>query len=119
MVEIHDYSPNDFAWGSVTTWGTPQDLADMEGIFFSAASWAEDHGVSLVLGEFGCITDQPNKTARALWYENEIGFSRKYGIGPIAWDDAGYYNIYDRESRTFDQDVLRAFGLNATNAIDA
>jgi hypothetical protein len=114
-VETHSYDPYDVCsphpsrpWNS-----KPSDLANMDFMFKTLSNWSATHGgVPVFMGESGCSHGQ-NQSSRVAWYA--AFFSRVKSTtglaGGLLWDDDGSYAVYNRSSRTFDEDVLRAVGL--------
>lgn len=109
-LEVHDYQPTDFTWnGGTTSWGTPDDVAARRDMFAGLRAWSAAHrGVGVVLGEFGCVSAQPNQTARALYFDTMFALAPEYNVAPVIWSDFGLYVVYNESSREFDPAVLGA-----------
>lgn len=54
---------------------------------------------------------QPNSVDRLAWFKAFVTGAASHGIGSVVWDDDGWFKLYDRDARTWDQGVLAAIGL--------
>ena len=116
-LEVHSYDPYNFCMQnppSITQWGSVADQAALVKTAKGMENWSVQHSnIPVYLGEFGCLRQQTNHTARILWYSTMAkAWSPSANIEMFSiWDDDGNYMIYNRALRSWDQDVLRAIGL--------
>ena len=85
----------------------------MDYMFATLSNWSITHNnIPIFLGESGCIRKQ-NQSSRIAWYEAFYARVRNTtGIaGASVWDDDGDFQIYNRSSRIFDEDIIHAIGL--------
>lgn len=142
MAEVHFYTPyqftlmtNDASWGNQffywgegnhstsdtahnPTWG---EEADIDRLFGLMKNQFVDHGIPVVLGEFGARrrTDQLSGAdlelhlkSRAAWYRYVTQRGLENGILPYAWDAVS--DIMDRNDNTvFDTQVMEALRQGA------
>ena len=117
-VSVHYYEPHNFTHENAEwlgadaphfarAWATPSDLAVLERDAQHAAAWAEARGVSLQLGEFGVNRRLPT-SQRALWTRAVRAAFESHDIGWCVWDFAGAFAIWDRQTRAFNSEMLRA-----------
>jgi len=113
-VETHSYDPYDVCGHPVRPWDSkPSDLLNMDFMFKTLSNWSVMHNdMPVFMGECGCIRKQ-NQTSRVAWYTAFVERVKATpGIaGGLVWDDDGDFMIYNRSSRAFDEEVLRAIGL--------
>lgn len=95
------------------------DAAKIKARFDKAKSWADEHRVTLYLGEFGAYKAGCDEQSRAAWTTDVRTAAEAAGIGWCAWDYAAGYAITDRSGkgpRTLNEPVARALGLTAPPA---
>lgn len=113
-LEVHSYDPFAFCLQNPptqATWGTPSDVAAVNGMYANISAWQASHGRQVLMGEAGCQVAAPSRTDRLRWYAT-VGVARQQLQQSLSiWDDDGDYKIYDRSARTWDQAVLSALGL--------
>jgi hypothetical protein len=113
-VETHSYDPYDVCGRPTRPWNSePSDIPNMDFMFATLANWSATHSNTPVfMGESGCIRKQ-SQTSRVAWYR--AFFERVQAApglaGGLVWDDDGQFCIYNRSTRAFDVEVLRAIGL--------
>ena len=121
-VTVHYYSPFRFTHQGAgwlagadrwlgTTWGTAVDRARVRDDLESAAAWARDRGVPLLLGEF-CATRRARMAERAAWTRVVRAEAERLGIPWIYWDFATDFGAYDRDRDAW-HEPLRAALLDA------
>jgi hypothetical protein len=113
-VETHSYDPYDVCGHPTRPWASkPSDILNMDFMFKTLSNWSAAHNnMPVFMGESGCIRKQ-NQTSRVAWYS---AFFERVKAAPglaggLVWDDDGDFCIYNRSTRGFDEDVLRAIGL--------
>ena len=108
---------------SIDTWGTPADVAAVTGMYANVSAWyAARRGKynGILMGEAGCHVEARSRAGRLQWYATVAAAARASLGGSFAlWDDNGSWKIYDRNARTWDEDVMTALGLNTTAAAPA
>jgi aryl-phospho-beta-D-glucosidase BglC (GH1 family) len=148
MVEVHYYTPWQFSgmeadesWGKMAyywgadfhsttdatrnaTWG---EEADLDAFFLLMKNQFVNHGLPVILGEFGAIRRttltgdnlQLHLNSRAFYLKYVVKRAKANGILPFYWDEGNIGNngfgIYNRTNNTvFDQQALTALqeGLN-------
>ena len=142
MVEVHYYSPWQFAgltedasWGKMAyywgadyhsstdternaTWGEETELANY---FLVMKTKFVDHGIPVLLGEFGAIRRSTltgddltlHLNSRAYYLKTVVQQAKEKGLLPFYWDEGSIGNngfgIFDRSNNTvFDTQVLTA-----------
>lgn len=113
-LEVHVYDPMGFTTPpiSINTWGNASQIAKTHSDFAWVAAWAAARGVPVVMGEHATSQLEPNTTARLLWWFTYAAAADAAGFaGRIIWDDDGWFQTYNRQSRQFDTAVLKAIGL--------
>ncbi len=97
FLSLHYYSPYTFTlmdtvetWGSpATTWGSSQEVAQLEADFAKAASFSTSRNIPIILGEFA-VTRGTNfvrePASRSAWMGSVISTSKAHGIVPVLWD---------------------------------
>ncbi len=103
-ISVHYYSPPTFAiltedadWGKCqTTWGTEQEIADLNREMEMMKTTFVDNGIPVIIGEYGCPTEKEGKdlesTRLFLSSVCEAAYSRN--MCPVLWDTPG--GRYDR-----------------------
>lgn len=101
-VSVHYYSPSTFAileedadWGKAqSTWGTEQEIADLNREMDMMKSSFVDKGIPVIIGEYGCPTKnkEAESVMRFLTSVCEAAYSRQ--MCPVLWDTPG--GRYDR-----------------------
>jgi endoglucanase len=119
-LQVHDYDPFCFTTpqcGSpmITTWGTPSDIQQVKDNFQNLLKWASSRmpHTPILLGEFGATVQQPCSNCRSVWYQTYVAAlqSSSQFVGWALWDDDGWFKVYDRANRGWDNLVLKAVGM--------
>lgn len=111
-VSVHYYSPSTFAileedadWGKAqSTWGTEQEIADLNREMDMMKSSFVDKGIPVIIGEYGCPTKnkEAESVMRFLTSVCEAAYSRQ--MCPVLWDTPG--GRYDRiECKMADEEL--------------
>ncbi len=100
IVSVHYYTPFAFAglsedasWAKARpTWGTPEDLAELDGNMNKLKARFLDRGVPVIVGEYGCEkkNKEPESVRRYLLAVAERSF--RLGMCPMLWDAGGHFN---------------------------
>jgi len=107
MGYFHSYDPWSFAGEGTGTWGTPNDRVELKNRFQKVSAWSKTHNIPVMISEFGAI-NSCDYNCRMLHYAAYVEEALYYGIAYQAWDDGGWFGIYQRESRTWNdiKDIL-------------
>lgn len=92
---------------TVSTWGSPADIAAVNSMYTGVAAWGRAHGRTAFMGEAGCQVQAPSRAGRLLWYRT-VGSASAALEGITVWDDDGTWKLYNRAERTWDTEVLAA-----------
>lgn len=115
IVSVHYYTPYTFAglekdesWGKARpTWGTKEDLAELDTKMQMVKVAFLDKGIPVILGEYGATlkTKEIESVRRYIWAVAE----KAYGLGicPMLWDPGSHFN---RRTLQFnDPELLKGF----------
>lgn len=108
-VTFHMYDP----WNTCGDHPTSSTFSDgdsnsIHSIVSRMADWARARGVRLSYNEFGCTTMQSNQDARHAEYRAATDAARQHGVPYAIWDDNGWWQTLNRNSRQWDQGVLQS-----------
>lgn len=106
IATFHYYDPYAFTHELTGTWGTEADKAEVRKSFDAVKAWSEKNHIPVYLGEYGAKVETDAST-RLVWYDFISDIAQKYGFASSVWDDEGWFKLYDRKTRTFDQDTLK------------
>lgn len=111
-ISVHYYSPSTFAileedadWGKAqSTWGSAQEVADLNREMDMMKSTFGDKGVPVIIGEYGCPykNKEPESVMKFLTSVCEAAYSRN--MCPVLWDTPG--GRYDRDECRMTDTVL-------------
>jgi aryl-phospho-beta-D-glucosidase BglC (GH1 family) len=98
IVDMHDYSPQDFAWQQKEvkwtttrdTWGTDADIEQLEGIFERLDKRFVSQAIPVIIGEFGTC-NKNNTAARVDHAKSYIGRAKARKITSFWWDEGGNF----------------------------
>lgn len=98
IVDMHDYSPQDFAWQQKEvkwtttrdTWGTDADIEQLEGIFERLDKRFVSQAIPVIIGEFGTC-NKNNTAARIDHAKSYIGRAKARKITSFWWDEGGNF----------------------------
>lgn len=96
LLSIHFYTPwpfvgmnEDASWGKKReTWGTAEDLKELNSLFDDLAAFSERVGVPVYVGEFS-MASRKEAAASRLWTMSVYEAAIKRGIIPVLWDTGG------------------------------
>ncbi len=111
IVSVHYYTPYTFAglekdesWGKMrTTWGTKEDLAELDTNMQKLKPRFLDQGIPVILGEYGATVKAKEPESVRLYI---LSVAQKvYGLGicPMLWDNGEHFN---RRTLNFDDPQL-------------
>lgn len=106
MVTFHYYTPYPFisnSWGD-TSWGTPEDKAELNRYFKPVYDTFVREGIPVLLGEFGTFVD-PEPYAKSYFFNAIVRTAYKYGFVPIYWDNG--HDNYDRKARVWRDETAK------------
>lgn len=117
-VSVHYYEPHPFTHQGAEwlgddapryegTWGSDSDVHTVRNHIERAASWGEQHGYAMQLGEFG-VNRQAPVAQRMAWTRIVREACEDDGLGWCAWDFAGAFPIWDRERSEFVPEMREA-----------
>ena len=119
IVTVHYYDPFTFthqgaewvdgsgAWLGTAWEGTPSEQRAVTRDFDLAATWAEQHGVPLFLGEFGAYS-RADMASRARWTAFVARQAEERGFSWAYWEFCAGFGVYDPDRREWREDLLRA-----------
>ncbi len=120
MVTFHYYEPFHFThqgatWVGIdtsswlgTTWqGTDAQKAAIEQNFDQVATWARQHHVRILLGEFGAYS-KGDMASRVRWTDFVARTAESYGFPWAYWELASGFGIYDPQANAWRTPLLRA-----------
>jgi endoglucanase len=117
LLSLHYYSPFQFAiFGDPPTWGSPQEIANLQADFARAKADFVDRGIPVILGEFGAPRTTED-ASRVFWLEHVAKSAYEFGVAPFLWDGPGEGGELDRltlDWRT--PGILSAFARVASGA---
>ncbi|MCG8702297.1 MAG: cellulase family glycosylhydrolase [Bacteroidales bacterium] len=106
IATFHYYDPWSFAGQFQGTWGTKTDIKKCKSNFDKVEKWASKHNIPVLLGEFGVRREADHKS-RMIWYETVADNAISHGMAFTVWDDGGWFQVYDRAARSWDQNVIK------------
>lgn len=87
--------------------GSNEEMAYLKARLKTAKDWADQHNVTLFLGEFGISNTAPNDT-RINWTHAVASTANELGISCGYWEFASGFGIYDLKTSTWNQDMVDA-----------
>lgn len=103
MGYFHSYDPWDFAGEGNGTF-LPKDLSDTKSRFARVDQWTKTNNIPVMVSEFGARTIC-EYNSRMLYYAVNVEEAIRNNVAFQAWDDGGWWRIYERESHNWDNDV--------------
>ncbi|MGL1888588.1 MAG: cellulase family glycosylhydrolase [Reichenbachiella sp.] len=103
MVSLHYYEPFHFTHESNSSWSDTEKVQkDLDEIL----GWLKNtKGVPGFVGEFGVNHGQNNKDWGSVlkYYRTVTDACNKWTVPYSVWDDHGWFKVYDRNKRTFNE----------------
>ena len=108
IVSIHTYFPFQFTLEQPGTasWGTAQELADLDAELDKVRSFFVAQGQAVVLGEWGTI-NKNNVSTRIDYTIEYVSRAKEKGLTTVVWDDGGNLQLYDRHGLRWTNDGQR------------
>lgn len=99
IVQVHDYTPTDFAWYNDetnskqrVTWGTDQDKADLNSIVNRLDNRFISKGIPVIIGEFD--SDNKDNLSERMKHANYyVSAAASKGIVCFWWDSGGKFDV--------------------------
>ena len=101
ILQVHNYDPQGFCWRKAEghalrdTWGTEDDLSEIDRLISSLAAFSEKHRAPVIIGEFGS-EDKENTPERARHADYITRKACEHGIACFWWD-CGHFAVMDRK----------------------
>ncbi|GAH46635.1 unnamed protein product, partial [marine sediment metagenome] len=123
IVTFHYYDPNDFTFQGEQYHEGYENLHDIHwnnteeerlviiNAFKEVKKFADKNGVKVFLGEFGANKNAPYGD-RVLWTKAVREIAEENGFSWGYWEMASGFGIYDVNTHKFDEEMLRALGIN-------
>ncbi|MBD0400990.1 cellulase family glycosylhydrolase [Flammeovirga sp. EKP202] len=108
IANYHTYDPWDFSFAEKDlTWGTQAEKNYISNEFEKAKNWSATNGMPVIMNEFGAVHDT-DFNSRMRHYAHYVEESLSRGISFMAWDDGGWYEIYQRDDKKWHEtkDIL-------------
>jgi endoglucanase len=101
FLSIHYYTPYPFClmsepadWNGIvypqTTWGTPEEQAELAGLFQTLAAFTRSRNIPAIIGEFtvtkGSAEYVRESASRVRWLRAVSETARSHGMVPVLWD---------------------------------
>lgn len=115
---VHSYDPWTFAGDrpSLFTF-SDSDAANADHQQGELMDWAQQRGVKqVVLNEFGVTNHQTNRDDRLKYYRANSQACASRGQGYAIWDDNGWWQVFNRDNGTWDEEVLQQLASFAESA---
>lgn len=106
IATFHYYEPYQFTHEMTGTWGTEENMAEVRKAFDAVKAWSERNQIPVYLGEYGARVEN-DRSSRLTWYDYVSDLAARSGFAFAVWDDEGWFKVYDRNNRTFDQDIVQ------------
>lgn len=101
---FHSYDPYLFGLEGKGTWGTTTDKNILKAKFQAIKDWSDRNNIPVLLGEFGCIKTA-DYNSRMKHYKAYMELASSFGFAPAAWEDGGDFKIFNRQQKSWDDDV--------------
>ncbi|MBN1116955.1 MAG: cellulase family glycosylhydrolase [Bacteroidales bacterium] len=107
MAYYHSYDPWSFAGEANGTFGTTNDLNEADSRFKMVSEWSKTNSIPVTLNETGTVK-QCDYNSRMIYYATSVEYALKYNIAINFWDDNGNFQVYDRNTRVWNdlKDVI-------------
>lgn len=96
FISVHYYTPYQFCglaedadWGKMMlTWGTSEDVSQLNDLFDMMAKFSERHDIPVYLGEFGVMKEK-DSASRIRWMSSVMQATLQRKMVPVLWDTGG------------------------------
>jgi hypothetical protein len=102
MGYYHSYDPYPFGLEGTGSYGTDADMAATKQQFDDVKSWWDTKNIPVFLGEYGAMRDC-EYNSRMACYGSVVYEALAHNMPAFAWDDNGYFPIYNRILGTFNE----------------
>lgn len=106
IATFHYYDPFAFTHETNGDWGTKEDQIEARRAFDTVKVWSNRTGIPVYVGEFGVRTEN-DRTSRLIYYDYVSDLAAREGFPFAAWDDGHWFKVYDRELRSFDEELVQ------------
>ncbi|WP_026587003.1 cellulase family glycosylhydrolase [Bacillus sp. NSP9.1] len=120
VLTYHYYSPWDYVsnWWGRTTWGSAQEIAEMERDIRPVYDKFVSKGYPVIIGEYGTLGAN-EKHSKWQYHDTLVRLARKYDMIPMWWDNGN--DQFDRFARQWRdpvvKDIVVQAGKGVSNAI--
>ncbi|SFG06958.1 endoglucanase [Sporolactobacillus nakayamae] len=125
VVSFHYYEPTTFTfqkspylgfqkYHDVQWNGSSDEVDTIKNKFSKVRKWADEHDVSIYLGEFGANKEAPYES-RVRWTREVREQAEKYGFSWGYWEFASLFGVYDAQNNSWDKQMLRTLIPNSTD----
>lgn len=101
---FHSYDPYLFGLEGKGTWGSTNDINTLKAKFQTVKNWSDKNKIPVFLGEFGSVKTA-DYNSRMKHYKTYMELSTSFGFAPAAWDDGGDFRIFNRQQKSWDDDL--------------
>jgi hypothetical protein len=103
----HSYDPYPFGLIGTGRYGSAADINATRAKFDQVTAWSKRNNIPVLLGEFGVI-DTADYNSRMCAYGTVVDQSLSHGVPSFAWDDGGWFPVYNRITGGFNEikDIL-------------
>ncbi len=107
MAYFHYYLPWKFTHDKIGTWGSVQDKLILQGHFDLVQNWSLQHGLPILLGEFG-VSVGADRASLLRWYDAVANGAIQRGFAFTVWDAGPQANkfTYFRQPGLWDEPQL-------------
>ncbi|WP_164779416.1 CIA30 family protein [Paenibacillus kobensis] len=105
IATFHYYDPYTFTHELTGTWGSESDQLEIRQAFAAVQAWSEKNHIPVYLGEYGARVEN-DRASRLSYYDFVSDLAARSGFPSAVWDDEGWFKVYDRGVRTFDEDIV-------------
>jgi endoglucanase len=85
----------------------PSSLGQVQREFATSTAYTRANGHAVYNGEWGC-TQKADFASRVRWTRDVRRESERLGIGWAIWDDGGDISIYNADTQTWNEELLKA-----------
>jgi aryl-phospho-beta-D-glucosidase BglC (GH1 family) len=102
MAYYHSYDPWSFAGEAVGTFGSSGDISSSDSRFHQVSNWSVSHSIPVTLNECGAVKTC-DYNSRMVYFATLVEQAAKYNIAFNFWDDNGNFQLYQRDTRKWDE----------------
>lgn len=106
-----DYVPQAASDHDVEWTGTPEEKAALDNDMLFCKKWSDANKRPVNIGEYGvCL--KADQASRDRYFSYIQSLFEKYGFSSDIWAYRGLFGLYDLENHTWNNESLKALGLN-------